>query len=382
MLEASLSLITYTYNDGHFVDSLLAEVHNWTVQPDEIIILDDGSSHAYVPPAFPIPIRLIRHATNLGITRTKHEAISAASSEFLLAMDCDTRIVPTWVSTCLSHARRSEVGLISGPVIYLSGDDLISRYQRTFGDNHNLEHDGPADFIPGNAFLLRREVWERSGGMADYNRDVCEDHYLCRRIKDLGLFLWIDSGARLKQIRRITRTAMLKRYWKWCHQTVKREAQAAANAENYIYAALVVPHSGRLEQSIRLEEPLFIYLEALFLSFTILDTLDHLIANGRSSVENKKAFWTEINRLIGPFPVLHASLRADLMQLGQYPAQRGKPAQANPWQAALEPLEVIGKSGILSWLDKVGIPAMRQEEETLNYDFSFYEHAPRRELQA
>lgn len=382
MFEASLSLITYTYNDGHFVDSLLAEVHNWTVQPDEIIILDDGSSHAYVPPAFPIPIRLIRHATNQGITRTKHEAISAASSEFLLAMDCDTRLAADWIATCLPHARRSAVGMVSGPAIYLSGNDLISRFQRAFGDNHNLGLDGPTNFIPGNAFLLRREVWERSGGLEGFDPDVCEDHYLCRKIKDLDLLLWIDPKATLQQIRRINRIAMLKRYWKWCHLAVKKAALATDNFEGYVYATLVIPHSQRLKQCIELEEPLFVYLETLYLSFTILDILDHLIANGRTTVDSKTALWMELGRIFGPFPVLHASLRADLMQLGQYPAQRGEPTQANPWQAALEPLEVIGKSGILSWLDKVGIPAMRQEEETLNYDFSFYEHATRRELQA
>lgn len=375
MNDFDVSLVTYTYNDGHFVDGLLNEIPSWTHRPNEIVIFDDGSSTPYAPPPTSIPTRVFRHDTNRGITTTKHEAISAGSSRFLLAMDCDTRISPNWLETCLPHAQRPEIGLVSGPVIYLSGDDLISRFQRYFGDNHNLEKSGAVDFIPGNAFLMRRETWEQCEGMAGHHRDVCEDHYLCQKIKQQGLKLWVEAMARARQIRRITRIAMLKRYWKWCHSTIKKEAEKKQDIPKYIQDALIAPHAKRLEFSIEREELMFIYLEMLYISFIVLDVLDHLILNNIQPPGQKAAWWFELSRIASRYPLLYAILRSDLAQLGQPPVFEGEPGLQNPWSQAFEALRAIEPSGVYNWLNKSGIPSMLAEDESLDYDFSFYENA-------
>ena len=185
MRTADVSLITYTFNDGSFVDGLLAGLADWTLAPKEVVVVDDGSDTPYAPPPCPVPVRLLRHAANLGIPSTKHEAISAGTAPALLAMDCDTRVVPDWLERCLPQLARPEVGLVSGPVDYRSGDDLVSRFQRAFGDNHNIGQAGATGFVPGNAFLLRRATWEACGGMAAFAGDVCEDHFLCEKIKGM-----------------------------------------------------------------------------------------------------------------------------------------------------------------------------------------------------
>lgn len=375
MKDCDVSLVTYTYNDGHFVDGLLAEISAWTRRPDEIVIYDDGSSTPYSHPPTTIPTRVFRHDTNRGITATKHEAISKGTSRFLLAMDCDTRVSPNWLETCLPHAQQPEIGMVSGPVIYLSGTDLVSRFQRCFGDNHNLEISGPVDFIPGNAFLMRRKTWELCEGMTGHHRDVCEDHFLCQKIKRLGLKLWIDAKARARQIRRINRIAMLKRYWKWCHSPIKKEAEEKQDIPKYIQDALIAPHAKRLEFSIEHDELMFIYMEMLYVSFIVLDVLDHLILNNRQSPAQKAAWWSELSRIAGPHPLMYAVLRSDLAQLGQTPVFGWESGHHNPWSQAFDALRAIEPSGIYVWLNRSGIPSMLAEDESLSYDFSFYESA-------
>lgn len=375
MKDCDVSLITYTFNDGHFVDGLLAEISAWTHRPAEIVILDDGSSTPYSPPRMAMPTKMLRHETNRGITATKHEAISAGTSRYLLAMDCDTRISPNWLETCLRHVQQPHIGMVSGPVIYLSGKDLVSRFQRCFGDNHNLQISGPVDFIPGNAFLMRRETWEQCEGMAGHHRDVCEDHFLCQKIRRQGLNLWIDAQARARQIRRISRIAMLKRYWKWCHSPVKKEAEGSQAVHEYIQAALIAPHAKRLEFSIEHDELMFIYMEMLYVSFIVLDVLDHLIHKKRQGPDQKAAWWAELSRIAGPHPLMYAVLRADLSQLGQAPVSGWDAAAPNPWSEAFAALRAIEPSGIFGWLNRSGIPSMLTEDESLSYDFSFYENA-------
>lgn len=375
MKGSDVSLITYTYNDGHFVDGLLAEISSWTKQPEEIIVFDDGSSVPYSPPPTTVPIRVFRHETNRGITATKHAAISTGASRFLLAMDCDTRISPAWLETCLTHVRRPEIGMVSGPVIYLSGKDLVSRFQRCFGDNHNLENSGPVDFIPGNAFLMRRETWEQCEGMAGHHRDVCEDHFLCQKIKRQGLELWVDAKARARQIRRINRIAMLKRYWKWCHSSIKKTAEQKQDVPGYIQDALIASHAKRLEFSIEHEELVFIYMEMLYVSFIVLDVLDHLILGKLQSPDQKAAWWSELSRIAAPHPLMYAVLRSDLARLGQLPVPGWESGRHNPWSQAFEALRAIEPSGVYGWLNKSGIPSMLAEDESMMYDFSFYENA-------
>jgi GT2 family glycosyltransferase len=373
MDTVDVSLVTYTYNDGHFVDGLLASLPSWTLAPREIIVADDGSTTPYAPPACPLPLTLLRHGTNRGIPATKHEAISAGTSAYLLAMDCDTRVTPTWLETCLPLAARPEVGLVSGPVVYLSGDDLVSRYQRVFGDNHNLEKTGDTDFVPGNVFLLRRAVWEACGGMAGFDREVCEDHFLCGRIRALGLSLRVDARARARQTRRISRLAMLQRYWRWCREALIRAALERCDLPAFILVALALPHAARLETCLTLGEPMFVYLEALYLSYTTLDLLGAAAAAGRADAALPAAWWAGLKRIFGGHATLWAALRADLARLGQ-PFRPGFPTGAeNPFAPSLEALEALRQGSLFDWMSRQGVPAMLAEERAQTYDFSFYD---------
>ncbi len=368
-----LTLVTYTYNDELLLNDLVACIETWSQKPREIVVLDDGSTIPYAPPEIKTPLRLIRNEVNQGITRAKHKAISAGTSKFILAMDCDARINSSWIQYCLPHAMRPDVGMVSGPSIYLSGADAVSKYQLAFGDNHNLNKEGMVDFIPGNAFLLRREVWNECGGMSGHEREVCQDHYLSKQIKSLGLGLWIDSRARIKQVRRISRIAMLKRHWKWCHLSVKSEATRASCIEDYIYAGLVAPHARRLRHAVEQNEPLLVYLDILYLSFTILDVLDYLSIDNSEYETSKKAVWEQLELIGAKYPVFRAILRADLAQLGKTPVSGLEFSADKSWQRIFKPTIMMEKSGIIKWLDQVGIPMMLEEEKTMAYDYSFYE---------
>jgi len=42
--SASLTLVTYTYNDNALAAGLLADAALWSVRPREIVVVDDGSA--------------------------------------------------------------------------------------------------------------------------------------------------------------------------------------------------------------------------------------------------------------------------------------------------------------------------------------------------
>ena len=373
MDKPAVSLATYTYNDGEFVDGLLASIDSWTISPNEIILVDDGSASPYVPPKISIPIVLLRHETNQGIPRTKHESISAASSAYVMAIDCDTRVASDWLETALSWTGRKDLGMISGPVIYASGNDLVSRFQRRFGDNHNVQQTGETDFIPGNVFLMHRDIWRASRGFQDFKGEVCEDHHLCKNVKKLQLKLWIDERAKAAQVRKINRIAMVKRYWKWCGAALKKQAAGTTDIPAYIFSSLAIPHSGRIEAAIEMEEPLFVYLELLYLSYAVLDLLDFCALHQAGAADLKSLWWRNLSTHFKHYKLLWAFLRADLAKLDQTDAS-GQTIQENAsLDASFTALLALKDSGLFEWLSGKGIQTILDEERSLKYNFSFYE---------
>lgn len=373
MNKPSVSLATYTYNDGAFVNGLLSTINSWTICPDEIIVVDDGSTHPYAPPNLSIPVNLLRHDNNQGIPITKHESISTASSDFVMAIDCDTRVVPEWLEIALSYADRKNLGIISGPVIYSSGNDLVSRFQRCFGDNHNLQQTGEANFIPGNVFLIRKSTWESTGGFYNFKGEVCEDHYLCNKIKKLNLKLWIDARAKAAQIRKINRIAMVKRYWAWCGPALKQQAAKSADIPAYIFSSLTIPQSDRIKISIEAEEPLFVYLELLYLSYAALDLIDYCSLRQKNNFVLKSLWWKNLNEHFKQYKTLWTFLRADLAKLNQFFTQEEIIFPINSLDASFTALLALKGSGVFEWISNRGIKIMLEEEKNVGYNYSFYE---------
>ncbi len=196
MTRPTISFCTYTFNDAEFTADLIRQTRMFSVRPDEIVVVDDGSDMPFAMDDAPANLRVLRFEKNRGITAAKGAGLSAASGDFIFSMDCDTRVGNTWLERNLPHACVPEIGLVGGSLVYRSGDDLVSRYLSVFGDNHNQHHVGAVDFIPGNAFLLRREMWEQAGGFDGYGETNCQDHYLCGRLKDLGYTLFPMPGPR------------------------------------------------------------------------------------------------------------------------------------------------------------------------------------------
>ncbi len=371
MSRPRLSLCTFTYNDGVLADDLLADLGRWTVQPDEILVVDDGSDPPYAPARLPQQGRIVRQPRNTGITRAKHTGVSAATGEVILAVDCDVRLTPGWLAACLPHALRSEVGLVSGPVVHAAGDDCVSRYLRAFGDNHNLGATGAVDFIPGNAWLLRRDVWEAVGGLDGFDQDVCEDRCLCGRVRRAGYQLFIEPEARALQVRKLSRVAALRRFWKWCHAAFKAEPVAEASLPGLVCSSFVMPMSERIADAVGWGTLEFLYLEVAYLSHVALD----LCAFGRKhwgyGETPDQAWWAGLRQFFAGQRRLLALLTADLAAMG-HGVPRPRPLAANPFADAFAVLESLRPSGVFTWLDSQGVARLLAEEADGQRHFSAY----------
>jgi len=378
MDHPEISLITYTYNDADLAAGLVRHVDSFTVKPAEIVVVDDGSDEPFRMGGAPGNLRVIRFERNQGITKAKGEGLSAGLGDYLLSMDCDTRVEPDWLERTLVHAASPQVGMVGGSGEHSSGDDLVSRYLSHFGDNHN--RDGEVDFIPGNAFLMRREVWEHAGGFTGYGDTNCEDHYLCARLRKLGYTLFSDAHAVSRHLRRIARTTLCKRVWRWCHRPVKRQlaefarAGGPQNVADYLFTVLTVPMIERSERISRLNEPLFYYIELLYLAHTVLDCLDHLVWHGIIGEPLRRSFIAALTEFFAGYPRLRTLLHADMGVLGH--DLRHAEYEVDPvWNDLFLFGDALRNAGVLGWLEHDGVSLLIKEEMEERFDFSSYDAA-------
>jgi glycosyltransferase involved in cell wall biosynthesis len=375
MTAPTVALCTFTFNDANLADALVEHVRSWTAQPGEILITDDGSDPPYQPADLPENARILRLPRNLGITKAKHAGVSSAKTDLIVSMDCDVRVVPDWLELCLPHALRPEVGAVCGPVFHAGSDDSVARFLRAFGDNHNIAASGPVDFIPGNAYLIRRAVWEQVGGFGDYSRNVCEDHFLSTKIKSAGLALYCEPRAKVAQVRKLSRAAMIKRFWKWCHKPVKGALPEPDGFADYLMLAFVSPMVERLGTAADLGEPLFVYFELLYLSHITLDLLEFGEKAKGYGPGFKQAFAALLARLAGARPKLAALLAADLAGLGHEVSLAPFAREVNPFQETFAIFESLAATGVYDWLEREGVSLLLAEDDAHDLDFSFYRHA-------
>ncbi len=362
MAGPTISFCTYTFNDAEFAEDLVRETRFYTVQPDEIIVVDDGSDVPFAMKNPPSNLRIIRFERNRGVTAAKGAGLTAASGDVVFSMDCDTRVRFDWLERNLPNINVPEIGIVGGSLGYTSGDDLVSRYMAVFGDAHNLHHIGAVKFISGSAFLIRREVWDLSGGFNGFGEPDCQDHYLCERLSTLGYTLFSDARAEAWQVRRMARTTMCKRSWKLCHQPIKQHALEADDVVGYFQEAFVTPMLNRCDNSAVLGEPLFYYLELLYLAHGVLDTLQHLIAHGRVPERMRGGFLAELVELFGGYPRIQAMFRADIYAMG-HDLLAGIPVgDGNQWQDFFLFAPMMRKSGLFHWMEDHGVTLLVRDE--------------------
>lgn len=382
-----VSLCSYTYNDGRLLHGLLEHVRDWDRQPDEIVLVDDGSAEPFAldEREKQLPVRLIRFPANQGVVRAKHQGISAAAGDIVLSVDCDSRLSSDFLSRVTDLLRDPGIGLASGCSGMTPGKDLFSQYSNTFGDIRKPKKSGPVDFICGVAFALRKDVWNEVGGFSGHAGSLAEDHYLGAAVKARGYCLYMDTGVYAISARVLSRQAYCARFWKWCKDAWLKEAPAEMSLPEYYQAYFGTPMLRRCATVLQHFPLEFFYFELLQMCFIPLSLAGALGGQGRIPPGSAAGLWDAVRERLEPYPVLFRVLKADCLQSGALPLPKEEGPEAAPrpgdtsrlatvcdWSDFLASLDLFEEKGLFSWLDKEGVPRILEDAATVTADFSFY----------
>ena len=201
-----ISLITTVFNEADNIERLLESLNSQTHCPDEIIIVDGGStddtpeiiqSWAEKHPALLIQLKI---EVGANISRGRNLAIAAASHEIIAATDAGVRLPPDW----LEHLTKPYQNATNPDIVvcgFFRPDPApdsaleIAMGATVLPAESDIK---PEKFLPSSrSVAFSKTAWERVGGYPEW-LDYCEDLIFDLNLKKAGFpFIWQPRAVAL-----------------------------------------------------------------------------------------------------------------------------------------------------------------------------------------
>lgn len=183
-LESPLvSVIIPCYNQGEFVDEAVDSVLAQTYPRYEVIIVNDGSTDHKTNEllgAFDKPKTRVIRTANRGLGAARNTGISASSGEYILPLDADDKIGPTYMEKAIPILEaRADVGIVYCEAEYFG--EMQGRW--------DLPDYRFPEILFGNMIFcssfFRKSDWGRTGGYIPRLAGM-EDHDFWLSLLELG----------------------------------------------------------------------------------------------------------------------------------------------------------------------------------------------------
>lgn len=196
--EAGVSLVATTFNEIDSIDEWLDGVVGQIRQPDEIVIVDGGSTDGTIDAlkrraATEASLRVVVEP-GANISRGRNVAISHAQGPLIAITDAGTVMDRDWLEALVAPLE-DDAGIgVSAGFFRPGGRTALGRLIAAV-ITPRLPEITPADFLPSSrSVALRKEWWERVGGYPEWLR-TCEDLVFDMDMRDAGARFAFAPGA-------------------------------------------------------------------------------------------------------------------------------------------------------------------------------------------
>lgn len=191
-----ISAILTVYNGQRYLEAAIQSVLKQDRQPDEILIIDDGSTDTSMEIAsrFGDRLRIVRHKENKGLAEARNSGVSEARGDVIAFLDCDDCWHPAKTSCqeAVLLEDESVVAVYSHARNFVSDELDAATKERLRCSTKPLPH-----WIPPGG-LIRRSVFEKVGPfLTKFDIAPCMEWTL--RLKETGLPLRLLSEVHYKR---------------------------------------------------------------------------------------------------------------------------------------------------------------------------------------
>lgn len=167
MKTQSVSVVIPTYNRLPYLRELLTSLRAQTVQPDEVIIVNDaGESVDELLNEFTsLPIRIEHLPENVLHVHARNHGVSIATSEYIMLIDDDDWIVKTHIETMLREVQDYDLAYSDVEIVeyQLVNGSRVPVERMLFAYHYDLaEMKKFSTFVPSGC-IYKKELHERIG---------------------------------------------------------------------------------------------------------------------------------------------------------------------------------------------------------------------------
>ena len=213
-----VSTVILTWNSAGKIEPCLESLGRGTQVPDEIIVVDNGSTdqtRAVFAEQFP-SVRVIANEHNRGVARARNQGLAVARGAYLLVLDDDTFVLPDALARLVSVLDTNPTVAVCGPQLVNSACQPVS-LDRSFPTLlHKVKRWGetspPNEFSFGNGMsgglqevnsvigacqLIRRTALDEVGLYDEHIFYGPEDIDFCLRLHQAGWQVVCEPAARV-----------------------------------------------------------------------------------------------------------------------------------------------------------------------------------------
>lgn len=208
------------YNAECYIEASLRALLDQTRPPDELLVIDDGSSDNSVELASRFPVRVIRHEKNKGLAAARNTAFAHATHPLVGAIDADVLPDPTWLEQLLEHFADPRVAGTGGRLLEAHHSSPADAWRATqltqdLGlESFDIEYPSHKR-LGGFGTIFRKEAVLSVGGYDENYRTNYEDVDMCARLLAAGHKLVFESRAVAYHQRRDTIRSVIRTSWYW-----------------------------------------------------------------------------------------------------------------------------------------------------------------------
>lgn len=195
-----ISVIIPVYNSTVTIFKCLKALKNQTLKPDEVIIVDDGSSDnleykinntnlSFMPKNL-----ILLKQRHKGVSQARNLGAKKASGDILAFIDSDCIPAKNWLKNIYSALSDSEIGAVGGG--YCSGIDN-SFWQKFSNDELFFRRRKRGNFVTtllsNNMGCYKKYFWEAGGFPKQF--PVCEDMFLAYQISKKYKLRWLQNNG-------------------------------------------------------------------------------------------------------------------------------------------------------------------------------------------
>jgi len=211
-MEKKLSIVIVNYNVTQLLRNCLLSIQKYCEGIDyEVIVIDNkstDSSWGDLIPEFP-KVHFIASEKNEGFSKANNRAIETAAGEYLLILNPDTELEGFYLNEILNFAdSKTNFGCLGVRMHDANGNflpeskrsvpDMINSFEKLFTNfkkkksksyyRNDVDEYGVAEVevITGAFFLVRKEVYEKVGGLDERYFMYGEDIDLCYTLLNTG----------------------------------------------------------------------------------------------------------------------------------------------------------------------------------------------------